>query len=341
MTGPALVTFGVPGYRGEPFMAEALASIRAQTCPDFEVLISLDGPAPSLAEVCRPFLSDSRFRLVVQPERLGWVGNLAWLMEHTTTPYWIYHQQDDVLEPTYLEVLLAEAARWPEAAVVYTDIVAFGTIEARLSQPSVCGSPLGRQLALIQDHHSAVAFRGLTRTDALHSTGHLRPNTANCFSSDTLWMSAIARSGDLRRIPEPLYRKRFHDANEHTRWASWPEEERARAWRLHCAHMLDEVLQVEATVAERRLLWSALLLRLATGRPTDYLPESYRAGAAQERLVQRFFGHVRRNAVVDVPALLETEWPALRRWSRTWLRGPEVTPPPSSGARPAPRPRQP
>ena len=91
-----LVTLGVPGYRGERFMAESLDSIRAQTCPDFEVLISLDGPQPSLEEVCRPFLDDPRFRLVVQPERLGWVGNINWLMDHTTTPYWVYQQQDAV-----------------------------------------------------------------------------------------------------------------------------------------------------------------------------------------------------------------------------------------------------
>jgi glycosyltransferase involved in cell wall biosynthesis len=318
----AVATFGVPGYRGELFMAETLASIQAQTCPEFEVLISLDGPQPSLEEVCRPFLSDPRFRLVVQPDRRGWVGNLSWLMEHTTTTYWLYQQQDDVLEPTYLEVLLAEAARSPQAAVVYTDIVAFGTIEALLTQPSVTGSALGRQLALIQDHHSAVAFRGLTRTDALHATGRIRPNPAKCFSSDTLWMSAIARSGELLRVPEPLYRKRYHEANEHTRWSRWPEEERARAWRLHCEHLLDEALLVDATVPERRLLWSAVLLRLATGRPTDYLPASYRQGEPQQRLVQQFFGHVRRNARVDVPALLETDWPALRRWSRDWLRGP-------------------
>jgi glycosyltransferase involved in cell wall biosynthesis len=315
-------TFGVPGYRGEAFMAETLASVQAQTFPDFEVLISLDGPDPALAEVCRPFLADPRFRLVVQPARLGWVGNLNWLMDHTTTEYWLYQQQDDLLDPTYLQVLLAEAERSPGAAVVFTDILAFGTIEARLTQPSVGGSALGRQLSLVQDHHSAVAFRGLSRTDAMRATGGIRPNPTGCFSSDTLWMHSMARAGDLLRVPEALYRKRYHEANEHSRWARWPEDERARAWRLHCAHVLDEALLVDATLPERRLLWCAVLTRLATGRPTDYLPESYREGDLQARLVQQFFGHVRRHARVDVADALETDWPALRRWSRAWLAGP-------------------
>jgi glycosyltransferase involved in cell wall biosynthesis len=323
----ALATFGVPGYRGEPFMAEALASIRAQTCPDFEVLISLDGPQPSLEAVCAPYLDDPRFRLVVQPERLGWVGNLNWLMDHTATPFWLYQQQDDVLEPTYLEVLLAAADRLPEAAVVYCDIVAFGTVEQRLWQPSVAGSPYGRQLALVQDHHSAVAFRGLTRTDALRHGGPIRPNDVSCFSSDTLWMSSTAQAGDLIRVPEALYRKRFHDANEHSRWSTWDEPTRAEAWAVHCAHLVDEALRVGATEAERRLLWTAVLHRLTTGRPTDYLPERYRRPDARRELLRLFLGRLRREARLDVPALLGTDWPGLRRWSRGWLRGPAAPEP--------------
>jgi glycosyltransferase involved in cell wall biosynthesis len=321
VTGP-LVTLGVPGYRGERFMAETLSSISAQTCPDFEVLISLDGHQPALEGVCQPFLEDRRFRLVVQPERLGWVGNLNWLMEHTTTPYWVYQQQDDVLEPTYLEVLLAEAARVSEAAVVYCDVVAFGTLDQTLVQPSVAGSPLGRQLALIEDHHSAVAFRGLTRTDAIRHGGPIRSNPVGDFSADTLWMSSIAQAGDLVRVPAPLYRKRFHDENEHTRWASWPEERRAEAWAVHCAHLVDEAFRVGATTAERRLLWTAVLHRLTTGRPSDYLPEHYRQEESRPELLRLFFGALRRDGRLDTAELMGTDWRSLRRWSRQWLRGP-------------------
>jgi hypothetical protein len=188
-------------------------------------------------------------------------------------------------------------------------------------------------LALIQDHHAAVAFRGLTRTEALRHGGPIRDNDVDSFSADTLWMSSMAHAGELRRVPEALYRKRFHDQNEHTRWATWPAERRARAWAVHCAHLVDEGFRVDASAAERRLLWVAVLHRLATGRPTDYLPEEYLLEEGRRELLRLFFAAVRREARLDVPRLIEMDWPTLRRWSRRWLRGPAA---PGSVSAPVP-----
>ena len=113
-----LVTVGVPIYRGAAFLAETLQSIQASTHRDLEVIMSLDGPDPVCAEICTPFLGDSRFRLTVQPERLGWVGNLNWLMKQAAGDYWYFHQQDDLTDPTYVSRLLERARAHPEAALV-------------------------------------------------------------------------------------------------------------------------------------------------------------------------------------------------------------------------------
>jgi glycosyltransferase involved in cell wall biosynthesis len=316
------VTLGVPAYRGEPYIAETLASIQRQTHTDLEAVISLDGPQPELEEVCRPFLRDPRFRLVTQPERLGWVGNLNWLIERVETPYWCYQQQDDVLEPTYLEALVETAEHAPEAAVVYTDLHAFGTVDQVVVQPSVSGSPTGRQLTLLYEHHAAVAFRGLTRLQALRDCGRIRSNEVDSFSSDTLWMSSIARAGELHRLPEVLYHKRLHADNEHTKWARWPDETRAHAWLVHCAQMLDEAMLASLDIDERRVLWAAVLLRLTTARPAPfYLPGSSRTPEGRRVLVNEFLRYVRRRGTPDLPLQLALDdWPALRQWTRRWLR---------------------
>ena len=94
-----LVSIGVPIYRGERFLAETLHCIEAQTYRDFCVLMSLDGPDPACEAICRPFLDDSRFRLVVQPRRLGWVGHFNWLLSQAEGDFWYYHQQDDLTDP--------------------------------------------------------------------------------------------------------------------------------------------------------------------------------------------------------------------------------------------------
>lgn len=319
MTGPETVTLGVPAYRGAAYVAESLASIQAQTHADLRVLISLDGPDPETEEACRPFLDDPRFRLTVRPERLGWVRNFNWLVDQADTAYWCYQQQDDVLEPTYLETLVRAARRHPEAAVLYCDMQTFGTLDQPVTAPSVGGSSSGRQLALLYDHHAAVALRGLCRLQALRDAGRLRSNPADDFASDTVWLSSMARAGELVRVPETLYRKRFHDANEHTRWARWPDERRRRAWVVHCAEMLDEAMLCEATVEERRLLYDATLHRLTTARRApEYLPAEARTPAGRRRLLADFFDHLRAHARPDLPDLLGTDWPRLRRATRRW-----------------------
>src|SRR5688572_16889427 len=109
----ALVTIGVPVYHGDAFLEEALRSIQGQTYRNLEVLISLDGPDAACEQIVARFLADSRFRLVVQPERLGWFGNLNWLMANASGGYWVYHGQDDLTSENYIEALVEHAGRHP------------------------------------------------------------------------------------------------------------------------------------------------------------------------------------------------------------------------------------
>lgn len=319
MSGPETVTLGVPAYRGAAFIAETLASVQAQTHEDLRVLVSVDGPDQATADACRPFLEDPRFTLVVQPENRGWVGNFNWLVDRAETAFWCYLQQDDLIDTTYLEALVTAARRHPQASVLYCDMQTFGDRVQPVTMPSVGGSSSGRQLALIYDHFAAVPLRGLCRLQSLRDAGRLRHNEADDFASDAVWMSGMARAGELIRVPETLYRKRFHDANVHTAWARWPEERRVLGWVVHCTEMLDEAMLCEATVAERRLLYDATLHRLTTARRApEYLPDLARTPDGRADLLRRFFRRLRHRARPDLPEILGTDWPGLRRLTRRW-----------------------
>lgn len=311
------VTVGVPVYQGDLFLQEALAAIQNQTHRNMRVIISLDGPQPASEQLCRPFLKDARFRLVTQPERLGWVGNINWLMAQVETPFWYCHMQDDLVSPRYIEVL-AGLARWlPKAAVVYCDIEAFGLLGSRIVQSSVTGSPVQRQLSLLRKHYSAVAFRGLTRVEALRQAGGIPANQAENFSADTVWMAAVARWGELRRVPLRLYQKRYHTRNEHSRWSRWPIEKRTRAWMVHCADMLEQAMCVEASGRERRLLWLATVERLgASGLARRHLPLASWSPAERGRLLETFFAYVETERPIDLPAWLAEDWNHIQHWTR-------------------------
>ena len=318
MSEPDTVTVGVPVYRGERFIEETLHSIQRQTHRHIEVIISLDGPDARVEAMCEPFTRDPRFRIVVQPGRLGWVGNLTWLMSHVRTPWWCYQQQDDLLDPRYLEVLLDSARNAPEAAVVFCDIEAFGEYRATFVQPSVTGSAAARQLALLYEHHAAVAFRGLTRVEALASG--IPPNEIDSFACETVWMAAAARFGELRRVPGTLYQKRYHDDNEHTKRSRWPVEKRTIAWIVHCAAMLEQAMLVEATAQERRLLWLAAAGRLTSPRTAGrFLPLAELDSAQRASMLETFFDRARALPGVDICALLEASWDDVRRWTNAFF----------------------
>ena len=209
------VTVGVPVYRGERFLEEALSSIQRQTHADFQVIMSVDSPDPTCEAICARFLADPRFSMVVQAERLGWVGNLNWLLSQVSGEFWCYHQQDDLMDEQYLEKLIGHARTHPTAAIVYSDIIPIGRLGGGpFTAPSVLGaSPYGRIMTMLQEHFPAFAFRGLTRAEALRQAGPVLENAVTNFGVDISWVTAIARYGELHRVPEPLYRKRYHDRN--------------------------------------------------------------------------------------------------------------------------------
>ncbi len=244
----------VPVWQGAEFVAETLSSILSQRGVDLIVRISVDGADAESAEVCSKFLSEERCELTVQPKRLGWVSNISWLLERAVGDYVCIQPHDELIAEDYLSSLSRVAETSPAASVVYSDIEVFGEFEGKVTQPSVTGSPLTRQLVLLLDHWAAVAFRGLTRIRAMREIGPLSGSSFRDFAADTVWMAQLARAGELHRVPLPLYRKRVYSSSTHRAWMQWSREEKLTAWGNHCADMLTEALALHDLDASRRIM---------------------------------------------------------------------------------------
>jgi hypothetical protein len=322
------VTVGVPVYQGQDFLGEALAALQAQTYTDIRVLISLDGPDAGGSEIITPFLRDPRFVLTTRRRRKGWAGNINWLMRHTDTAYWCYQQQDDLIDVDYLECLVDHLRAAPQAAVAYCDIQAFGQADWSMAQQSLVGHPVTRQLRLLHEHLPAVPFRGVTRTEALREMDRLPFNPVSNFAVDTVWMAAMARTGELHRVPGYRYRKRYHDANIHTKWPTWPAQQRQRAWATHCADMLHEGLKLSGlTVQERRLLWAAAVMRLTDPRLAgDYVAPDETGPAQWAGVLATFTARIRAHRPA-VATELDMSAPELVAWTEDFHRAEGATRP--------------
>ena len=310
------VTIGVPIFRGKLFLEESLASVRDQTYPEIEVIMSLDGPDPECEGICRKYLTDSRFRLVVQPYRLGWMNHTNWLMSQVQTEFWHLQEQDDVIEPTFLETLLEHAREHPDVAVVFSDLSTLGSYDMHMEMSSVIGSPVMRQMKLIYEHFPGVASLGLIRTEALRVSGGLQANEFENFAADTVLMSGLARWGELHRLPLELYRKRVHAESTHATWSGWSLNRLTKAWRVHCLAILQQALLIDSTPQDRRLLWLALIERLISPRTASHYLHAGELTAAERADMLDSFLETARMSSIDIPGSLDATWNEIDNWTK-------------------------
>lgn len=310
------VTIGVPVYRGKLFIEESLNSILNQTYEDFDVIISVDETDPDSEEICSKFLKDSRFRMVVQPHRLGWMSNTNWLMSQVQTEFWHLQEQDDIIEPTFLATLIEYACKHPNVAAVFGDVRTFGSTDIQITMSSVIGSAVMRQMKLIYEHFQGVAPLGLIRTEALRLSGGLPPNEFENFAADTVLMAGLARWGELHRVPLELYRKRIHGDNTVLTWFKWPRDKHFAAWPRHCLSMLEQALLIAATPQDGRLLWLALIERLVSPRTAGYfLPIAELTVAERTDMLDSFLKRARTSSL-DIPEVLDAAWDEIDSWTK-------------------------
>jgi len=267
----ASVTVCVPVYNAAAFLTETLDRIAAQSFADLKVLISLDRSEDESEAICRRYLRDPRFELIVQPARLGWVGNVNALIQRVDTPYFCIAPHDDLPDPRYVAEMHARASSDPAIACVYSDIQGFGAWAPRIEQAEICGPKLARVTEFLLNHTHCVAFRGLVRRSGPDDRPCLPTELSRDFAADTVWMLDIALRGELRRVPEALCAKRFHEASVHAGWGRWSREERLGLWAEQAAVCVRRALAAFDDPEERATIVAAGLLRVrGEGNPESF-----------------------------------------------------------------------
>jgi glycosyltransferase involved in cell wall biosynthesis len=268
------ITVGMPVYNGADQVAAALKCLQEQTYRDFEVIISVDGNDQATADVCRPFLSDKRFRMVVHLERLDWFGNFNWLLEQPLGEFFCYRQHDDTTAPEFFDVLLRNADANPDAAAIYADCRWKGGRSDIETAPSIEGGTLDRLRQYIEKKQP-VAVRGLMRRQAVQQAGPIRSDEFRGLSEIFVWLAKVLRWGSFIRVPEALYYRLDHAANYHKQWFDWPEERKRASWTTLFTGLLEATMPVCVTPEERLFFQLFILDRVAVLRSG----QSYHYGA--------------------------------------------------------------
>lgn len=108
----------VPTYRRPHFLSQALASVQAQTMPDYEVLICDNAADPATAQVVAE-LADERFHYHPREHNLGMLRSAMLGFANAGAPLVMKLDDDDVLLPDALERLTEPFASHPEISLSF------------------------------------------------------------------------------------------------------------------------------------------------------------------------------------------------------------------------------
>jgi glycosyltransferase involved in cell wall biosynthesis len=261
------ITVGVPVYKGADLIGKALDCLQRQTFGDFEVIVSVDGNDTDTADACRPYLADPRFRMVVHPGRLDWVGNFNWLLQQDIKEFFCYRQHDDTTAPEFFEILMRAADRNPQTAAIYCDCQMTGGRRDVESVPSIKGEPFDRvyqYIARLPNIGAPVPIRGLVRRAAIRHAGVVRSDEFRAAWQVFGWLANLLAWGDFRRVPEPLYYRLDH-ARSYTR-EFWSGAGQA-AWTTLFTGLLAAAMRISRTPQERLFFQQLILDRIVAYPP--------------------------------------------------------------------------
>lgn len=102
-----------------PYLPEAIDSLFAQDCRDFEILAIVDGATDSSLEYLRS-LRDPRLRILVQDDNQGIALTLNRMLRQCRTPWLVRQDADDVSHPHRIGRLLSAIQSTPHAGMFYS-----------------------------------------------------------------------------------------------------------------------------------------------------------------------------------------------------------------------------
>jgi glycosyltransferase involved in cell wall biosynthesis len=90
------VTIFLPVYNGANYIKQAIESVLAQTYTNWTFLIVDNCSTDNTAEICKPYLADSRFKYVLNETNLGMYSNFHKALNLCDTPYFSFLSHDDI-----------------------------------------------------------------------------------------------------------------------------------------------------------------------------------------------------------------------------------------------------
>jgi glycosyltransferase involved in cell wall biosynthesis len=270
------VTVVICFYNGEPFIREALASVVAQTLPDWELVLVDDGSTDASSKIAEDFVrSDPRARYVTHPAGInrGLASSRVLGSDVARGEYLLFLDHDDILDADALQRLADLLEANPPAAAVLAATRFWhwspsGKSRKRtqsyrpLRTGMVPGRTFLRFLVSSDEHHPHVCSTFYRRREFV--TARDCASTWHGMYEDTALLMKLTANHDIYLLDEPVSDYRispnsmsFTAPREYTRFLRWAARE-IPLDRLSQATVLRRMLAfpILSFVARLKARWS-------------------------------------------------------------------------------------
>jgi hypothetical protein len=195
------LTIVIPALNRDYCVARAIDSALAQTSPDIEVLVSNNGSTDRTREVLDRY-SDPRLRVFHHETTMSMADHANFLIRHASGELFLGLSDDDYLEPTFAERVLALFKRVPEISFAYTRV---WTHVRDAAMPSAGAPEIEDTLDFFENYFAGlrhVFWCGcVTRTADLRRLGG---QPVGVLIGDMYFWTQLAFDGPIGCISEPL-----------------------------------------------------------------------------------------------------------------------------------------
>lgn len=195
-------------YNCADTLAEAIDSVLAQTCTDWELILCDDGSSDDTWTVAEDYRRryPGKILLLRNGRNMGLNHTLNRCLEHASGEYMARMDGDDISLPDRFQKELAALEADPTLSVVSCPMIYFDRSGRRISGVPVWEYPEPELLV-----HGPVHCHGpcMARMDAIRRVGGYTVDKRLLRVEDWhLWLKLYASGGRGRNLPEPLYQMR-------------------------------------------------------------------------------------------------------------------------------------
>lgn len=197
----------MPVYNTASTVIAAIESVLAQTDPDFELLVMIDGSPDDSAQLIAEYLQqnpDERVRVFNNPKNQGLSAMRNQGLDHACGEWVTFPDSDDALYPTFLERLHYHAERTGAQVVncAHNMVATDGSTTQRLK--GTPGTLTGQEaaFALLKDQLSPYAWDKIIRRELFENVRYPQIERAE---DECALLDCYLRAQSVTVIDEPLY----------------------------------------------------------------------------------------------------------------------------------------